>query len=66
LANEAGAPQVPVIVCDAVRSMGVHNGVARITFIRLLPDGRPLPSLELLLPTATVAQIVKTLQTVKV
>ncbi len=66
MANEVIAPEVPVIVCDAVQSMGVHNGVARISFLRLLPDGRPLPSLELLLPTATVAQIIKTLQTVKV
>ena len=55
----------PVVVCDAVETLGVHNGVARINFIRLLPDGKPQPSLELLLPTAVVAQMIKTLQTVK-
>jgi hypothetical protein len=60
-----GAPDVPVVVCDAVHSMGVHNGVARIAFQRLLSDGRPVPALELLLPVAAVMQIVKALQTVQ-
>ena len=41
-----------VIFCDAVQSLGVHNGVVRVSFIRLNPEGRPVPALELMLPTA--------------
>jgi hypothetical protein len=65
LTDEFDAADVPVVVCDAVHSMGVHNGVARIAFQRLLSDGRPVPALELLLPVAAVTQIVKALQSVQ-
>ena len=54
-----------MIMCDAVKTMGIHNGVARIEFIRLLPDGSPVPSLELLLPAAAVVQIIKALQSIQ-
>jgi hypothetical protein len=65
LSDEYDTRDVPVVVCDAVHSMGIHNGVARIAFQRLLPDGRPVPALELLLPVAAVSQIVKALQSVQ-
>lgn len=65
LTDEFDTPGVPVVICDAVHSMGVHNGVARIAFQRLLSDGRPVPALELLLPVAAVTQIVKALQSVQ-
>jgi len=60
----SGEPNV--IFCDAVQSLGVHNGVARIVMIRLGPDGKPTPAVELLLPTAQIVTLIKTLQQVKV
>src|SRR5208282_2847816 len=39
-----------VIFCDTVQSAGVHNGIARISFIRLDAEGKNLPALELLIP----------------
>jgi hypothetical protein len=64
LLNDEAVFEAPVIVCDAVQTMGVHNGVARLGFVRLQPDGTAIPSLELLLPVETVAEIVKALQSV--
>ena len=56
----------PVVVfCDAVQSLGVHNGVARISLIRLAPDGRPSPAAELMIPTPQLIHLIKALQQVK-
>ena len=54
-----------VIFCDAVQSIGVHNGTVRISLIRLGSDGKPVPSLELLFPTAQLPQLVKALQQIR-
>jgi len=54
-----------VIFCDAVQSLGVHNGIVRISLIRLNTDGRPLPALELMLPIAQLSNLIKALQQVK-
>lgn len=61
--SDAGKP-APVIFCDTVQSLGVHNGVARISFIRLDAEGKPLPALDLLLPVAQAENFVKTLSTI--
>ena len=53
------------IFCDAVQSLGVHNGVARISLIRLSPDGRPSPAAELMIPTPQLINLIKALQQVK-
>jgi hypothetical protein len=55
-----------VIFCDAVQSLGVHNGVVRVTMIRLGPDGKPIPAVELLLPTSQLLTLIRALQQVKV
>ncbi len=55
-----------VIFCDAVQSLGVHNGVVRVSLIRLGSDGRPIPTVELLLPTSQLVTLIKALQQVKV
>lgn len=65
MANEAARSGAPIVVCDAIKALGVHNGVARIEFVRLLPDGTHVPSLQLLIPTAVVAQLVDTLRTIQ-
>jgi hypothetical protein len=57
--------EAPVIFCDAVQSLGVHNGVARVALIRLSPDGKPTPAVELLLPVAQLPTLIRALQQVK-
>jgi hypothetical protein len=50
---------VPVILVDAIQSIGVHNGIARIVLMRLGADGRPDEVLELCIPanqTTAIAQ----------
>ena len=32
----------PIIFCDTVQSLAVHNGIVRISFIRLDADGKPI------------------------
>ena len=43
-----------VFFVDGIRSIGVHNGVARIQFFKLDPDGKAQSALELLLPSNQV------------
>ncbi len=54
----------PVIFCDTVQSVAVHNGTARIAFIRLDVEGKPAQALELLMPVPQVASLLKALQSV--
>ena len=60
------AAQYPVVVCDAVESLAIHNSVARLKLSRLTAEGASAPALELLMPCAVVAQIVKALESVQV
>jgi hypothetical protein len=50
------AENISVIV-DGIQSVGVHNGIARVQFIRLGADGRPVPAVELLIPVNQVSAI---------
>jgi len=59
------ATEPVAIFCDAVQSVGVHNGVARVSLIRLSPDGRPSPAAELMIPTPQLINLIKALQQVK-
>jgi hypothetical protein len=54
----------PTIFCDTVQSVAVHNGIARITFIRLDTSGKPMPALELLMPVGQVGSLAKALQSI--
>jgi hypothetical protein len=56
--------EAPVIFCDTVQSLGVHNGVARISFIRLDSDGKPTPALEMLMPVGQAESFVRALHAV--
>jgi hypothetical protein len=55
-----------VVFCDAVQTLGVHNGVVRVSMIRLGPDGKPVPAIELMLPVAQLQTLIRALQQVKV
>ncbi|OGA74822.1 MAG: hypothetical protein A3G81_16865 [Betaproteobacteria bacterium RIFCSPLOWO2_12_FULL_65_14] len=47
------------IIVDGIQTVGVHNGVARVKFIRLGADGKPVPAVELLIPVAQLNAIVQ-------
>ena len=49
----------PSIIVDGIQTVGVHNGIARVQFIRLGPDGKPIPAVELLIPVNQAGQIVQ-------
>ena len=53
------------VFCDVVETAAVHNGVVRITFIRLDKNSKPVPALELLLPLNQVTTVVRALQQVQ-
>ena len=55
-----------VVFVDGIQSMGVHNGVVRIRFIRLGTDGNPAASVELLVPLVQVKSIIEGLNKVAV
>lgn len=53
---------VPAVLCDAVQSVAVHNGVARIRLIRLDAEGNAQPVLELHMPVGQVGSLAKAAQ----
>ena len=62
--SSARAP-VPAFLCDSLQTLGVHNGVTRLGFIRLDAEGNANPSVEILMPSFVVKQVIAALQTVK-
>jgi hypothetical protein len=53
------ADETPSIIVDGIHTVGIHNGVARVKFIRLAADGKPVPAVELLIPVPQIAVIVQ-------
>ena len=53
------------ILVDGIASMGVHNGVVRIAFFRLLPDERKEIVLGLQIPQNQVGSIIEGLSKVR-
>lgn len=43
---------------DGVSAVAIHNGVARIQFMRLGVDGKPEPSVELAVPVVQVKSLI--------
>jgi len=50
------------ILVDGVSSIAIHNGVARVQFMRLGLDGQPTDSHEVLIPMGAVPSIIEALQ----
>jgi hypothetical protein len=50
---------------DGIQSVAIHNGVARIVFMRLDTNGEPLPSVELNVPMNQMSSITQALGKVK-
>jgi len=53
------------IFVDGIASIGVHNGVVRIAFFRLLPDGNTEIVLELQIPQNQVRSLIEGLNKVR-
>jgi hypothetical protein len=53
------------IFVDGIASIEVHNGVVRIAFFRLLPDGRTEIVLELQIPQNQVRSLIEGLNKVR-
>ena len=51
----------PILLVDGVSSIAIHNGVARVQFMRLDLDGRPTDSHEVLIPMGAVQSIIEAL-----
>jgi hypothetical protein len=50
---------------DGIQSVAIHNGVARIVFMRLDTNGKPDPSVELNIPMNQMSSITKALGNIK-
>jgi hypothetical protein len=46
---------------DGISSLGIHNGVVRIQFMRLDPDGRAVPAVEINVPVSQMRSLADTL-----
>ena len=60
----ANSTEVPTILADGVNALAVHNGIARVQFMRLGIDGKPQPVVELGLPVNGVKSIIEALRKV--
>jgi hypothetical protein len=52
----------PTLLVDGVSAIAIHNGVARVQFMRLGLDGQPANSHEVLIPIGAVKSVVDALQ----
>jgi hypothetical protein len=52
---------VPAFPVDGISSLGIHNGVVRIQFIRLNTEGKAVPSVELNIPLSQLRTLAETL-----
>lgn len=52
---------VPAFPVDGISSLGIHNGVVRIQFMRLNTEGKAVSSVELHLPLSQMRALAETL-----
>ena len=56
--TQSGQSPCPAFLVDGVSAVAIHNGVARIQFMRLGVDGKPEPAVELAVPVPQVKSII--------
>lgn len=49
----------PSYLVDGVSALAIHNGVARIQFMKLGRDGQPEPSIELCVPVVQLKSLIE-------
>jgi hypothetical protein len=55
----------PAFLIDGISSIAVNNGVARIMFMRLDINGKPMPELELHIPMNQIVATAQSLAKIK-
>ena len=55
---------LPTLLIDGVSAIAIHNGVARITLMRLGVDGKPVNSHELHVPLPAMKSLMEALRKV--
>ncbi len=58
-------PNNPAFLVDGIKSIAIHNDVARIQFMQLGNDGRPEDALLVLIPLKQVSQISEALKNIR-
>ena len=48
---------INAVIVDGIQTVGVHNGIARVLFMRLGADGKAAPAVELLIPINQIGAI---------
>lgn len=51
-------------LADGISAIAIHNGVARVQFMRLSLDGKAVPSVEIDLPVNAIKLVVDALKKV--
>jgi|TARA_R110001583_G_scaffold195427_1_gene373256 hypothetical protein len=65
MAVEKAVSAADSFMVDGIQSVAIHNGVARIVFMRLDTNGKPLPTVELNVPMNQMSSITQALGKVK-
>jgi hypothetical protein len=52
----------PTFLVDGVSAIAIHNGVARVQFMKLGFDGKPANSHEVLIPLPAVKSVIDALR----
>ena len=52
----------PTLLVDGVSAIAIHNGVARVQFMRIGLDGKPINSHEIMIPIPAVASVIEAFQ----
>lgn len=55
----ANAKNVEEIFVDGIQTIGAHNGVVRVQFFSIAPDGSANPALVLLVPQTQLRGVVE-------
>lgn len=55
----------PSFFCDGAHEIAVHNGVARVTFMRLDGAGKPVPTVEIAIPVSQLGAVMKAIAGVR-
>lgn len=53
---------VPSYLIDGVQALAMHNGVARVMFMKMNMSGQPAPEVQLMIPLDQLQGIIEGLQ----
>ena len=59
--KEYGLERVEAYPVDGINTLGIHNGVVRIQFMRLNTEGKAVPAVEINVPLSQMKALAETL-----